>query len=850
MHWRPLPVLAVALLLGALAGSAAAYLPVSISIVAVLVLGVLFLCCRAGCCSPFFSCLIFGVFLAGGISAILTDARTGRLSMPATAENGKADLIGEIVEPVRYGPGRASATVSVHTLLTTGRDIPVHGRIKLSLRGDVPPLIVGDLIRFQTIIRPPHALRNPAGFDYAEHLRRSGIQAVGAVTIHEGTGDLQILTHRGSPVMGAVDGWRRRLREAALRSLPSQEAGIYLALITGETGYLTAFIRDIFMASGTTHILSISGSHLGLISIVIFWAARRVILALPTAWLLPLSLRATATMLATFMTIVPVTLYALLGGAEVATVRSLVMLGIFVGAILAGREPHLGNALSMAVLLIVAWSPLAPFDLSFQLSFLSVLAIVLFVFSRRPLERGEDEDANVRSRRSVTDGLREGTWELFLVGIVVSLVTAPLVAWHFNQLPWMGVFSNLLIVPLVGFAIVPLGLLACVATLVSGSEGLVGALILQPCLEGLVWMVHGFAALPGAEWRVASPGMWQIMVFYVLLIFAFIFRESWRGRVSFLCALGLLSLWAISLRDLPEQGAARITFMDVGQGDAALVETPGGQTMLIDGGGASETFDLGRAVVAPLLWNRGIRHLDVVIATHPQLDHIGGLAFIAKHFEVGEFWTNGMTRPLSFVTALEETLEERHVPVTSVSDLHPQRSLGGCSVTVLNPRGTSPMGLRSTDGKALNNASVVVQLICGQTGFLFTGDMEREAEAALARSSAALNSAVIKVPHHGSRGAVHEEFLGSVRPRLAVISVGGGNSYGHPHSATLNAYERLGAAVVRTDRHGAVTVSSGPSGLTIVCETGSRLRRVKPGQGDMEGRNFSRLLGRMSCRDV
>jgi competence protein ComEC len=265
--------------------------------------------------------------------------------------------------------------------------------------------------------------------------------------------------------------------------------------------------------------------------------------------------------------------------------------------------------------------------------------------------------------------------------------------------------------------------------------------------------------------------------------------------------------------------------------------------MLVDGGGASDTFDLGRAVLAPLLWDRGIRHLDVVVATHPQLDHIGGLRFIIEKFDVAEFWSNGVARPVPFVTRLEEALERRGVSVTAVSDSLPAKALGACGVTVLNPRAQPDGRPLNLDGRALNNASVVLRVVCGRTAFLMTGDMEREAEAGLLEAAVALESTVLKVPHHGSRGSVHEEFLKSVKPTLAVISVGRGNTYGHPHPTMLEAYARKGIQVLRTDRNGAVTVLTGPSGLTVMCESGRRMKRLNGRHAESEALNVRRLLG-------
>ncbi len=843
MTIRPLPVLAVSLLIGCVAGTGTSYLPVTIFGISLLILLGVFLFARIGRLLPSLACLAYGAFLLGTVSASLAQIRAESPSLPRTAGPGRVDLVGTIDAPVRYGPDRAFAVVSVQRLLSPGHASPAEGRLRLAVRGSVPPLVVGDVIEFETRVRPPRGFQNPGGFDYGAHLRQSGIQAVGSVTLREDGSGLRVLARAGHPVMARLDRWRGHIRDAALRTLDPEAAGIYLSLVTGESGFLSQDIRDAFMASGTTHILSISGSHLGLIGVVVFWVVRRTILALPAPWLLRLSRRVTATRLAAAVTVFPVTFYALLGGAEVATVRSLLMLFVFLGAILLGRPHSVGTGLAAAAILIVLWDPLAPHDLSFQLSFLSVLAIVLLVLTRE--DSKEKVDLPPQAHGGVLGRMRTGTIEVLLISLVVTVATAPLVAMHFNQVAWVGTLSNLLVVPFVGFLVVPLGLLACLATLLSGSDELVGGPLLKGVIEALVWIVKAWASVPGAELRVASPPVWQVLAFYLLLGVAWVRWGRWAGRLGAAFALGLLLLWAWSPRDPPEAGTVRVTFLDVGQGDAALVETAEGPALLIDGGGATESFDLGRAVIAPLLWDRGIRRLDVVAASHPQQDHIGGLAFVVRQFEVGEFWGNGVERDKAFAIRVKEALGRRHVAVKTVSNSDEERALGRCRLRVLHPGRSEEAAAEEVDGKHLNNRSVVLRLACGETAFLFTGDVEREAEADMVGVGGSLEATVLKVPHHGARGSVYEPFIRAVKPRVAVVSVGTTNSYGHPTPAMLETYAQLGIPVLRTDRDGAVTVLVSASGLTVTCEADHRLRPVTfrtKGDDDGELRNLHRLL--------
>jgi competence protein ComEC len=419
---------------------------------------------------------------------------------------------------------------------------------------------------------------------------------------------------------------------------------------------------------------------------------------------------------------------------------------------------------------------------------------------------------------------------------------------QFHQIPWVGLISNLLIVPFVGFWLVPVGLSACLGTLATGSPTLPYPMLIQASIDGLLWMVQGFASVPGSRWMVKSPPAWQVVLYYGCLAAVVWSATRWPRQLAGVVAATLLVLWAWSPRDLPEKGSARLTFLDVGQGDAAVFETSEGAVMLVDGGGLSDVIDQGRAVVAPFLWNRGIRRLDLVVASHPQLDHIGGLASVLREFSVGEVWTNGVDRDIPFVRRLQAVTRAEHIPVRAVTSEDVPIQLGSCRAHVLNPR-HSPAAERTKHaaltGKHLNNESVVVRLVCGETAVLFTGDVEQEAQEHLVETRA-LAAEILKVPHHGSKGSLSELFLHAVNPQVGIVSAGYYNSYGHPAPAMLDLYRRLNIEVLRTDRHGAVTIVQTRFTRRIICEAAQRLKAVAPhrsGSWKAEAENLRRLWG-------
>ena len=751
--------------------------------------------------------LLAGVLYWTAVAHLATNSR-----LLDRAGSDSITIMGTIVESVRHAPGRVVIVLSV-SRLAEGRDAePVDGRLRLTWRKPDRTVEQGDWVELTARIRAPSGTVNPGGFDYAAYLERRRIDAVASVS---GPGQLTVL-HSATEwswwtPWRVIDRWRERIRQAAVATLSGSAAGIYLGMIVGESGYLTPEVRDAFMATGTVHILSISGSHLGLIAFLSFFCIKGACRRLPTLWLLALSRRITPTRLAAMATIAPVTFYSLLAGAEVATVRSLVMILIFLLAVWLGNQQNLLLALASAALLILIHDPRALYDISFQLSYLSVLAIALVLRWRVSDDRNGLPGPGARSWGALK-WLREYVW---ITG-GVTLATIPLVAYYFNQIAWLGLLANLVVVPLAGFLFVPLGLGSAIWLLLAGGDSLPAGPLNQAVLDLMSGAVGLVARIPGAEWHAASPAIPAMAGFFALLYAAG--RSGSATVLRWSCAsaaLLILVWWSWSPRGLPDGETLRVTFLDVGQGDASVIELPDGRTVLIDGGATYDTLDMGRAVVGPYLWDRSIRRLDHVIGTHPQLDHVGGLAWVIRTFEVGRYWDNGIERDEPFYQRLRAAMQERDLAASIAEEGQMIMSSGPCRLRILNPPamrhatadravGLSAGGM--TSGSALNNMSVVTELNCGPHSFLFTADIEAAAQARLSHTGSSLGVRVLKVPHHGARSSLHTRWIRRVGADVAVISVGRHNPYGHPASDVLAAYK--GARLLRTDRHGAVWVTA------------------------------------------
>ncbi len=756
--------------------------------------------------------MIFASVLAGILWWVVMTSPQDDAGLLTWTNQGAVKVVGEVVEPVKRAPDRLVMIVEVSHVSHEEQRIPISGLLRLTWREANQSVQRGNQIEVVGKLREPYGTRNPGGFHYGQYLKRQGIQAVATVS---GPGNVQV---RETPRIlsfplfwEGVDDWREQVHRAASATLQDPALGLFLGMLVGEQSFITSEVREAFMATGTVHIISISGSHLGLIAFLIFFLVKGFVLRLPLTWLEWLSIRVSATRLAVITTIPVVSFYALLAGGEIATVRSWIMIILFLTAVWMGREKHLLRALGVAAFLVLVTNPQAMYDISFQLSYSAVLAIALVV--RLFDDKADDDQEMLDQSRGKVESIWRRTKQAWWVTFAVTLATVPLVAYYFNQIAWLGLFSNLLVVPVVGILVIPLGLLSIGWVLLTGSATLPLGFFNQFILDSLVQIVTVLAKLPGAEWHVASPSILMILVFYGLLLAAVLCTLRPKLQVS--CAIGVLAIllwWTWSPRIDIDQSTLRVTFLDVGQGDATVIELPDGQTILIDAGPRYRRLDMGQAVIGPYLWDRGIRRLDHVIATHPQWDHVGGLPWVLRSFEVKQYWSNGIVREQTFYQRLQESIHDADLKKQIVLDGQEIVSAAPCSLTVRNPFMRSQnlsKSLRvSLNGSDLNNQSIITLLQCGQHSFLLTADAEVEALSKLSQLPAARTARVVKVPHHGAKSSLHREWIEQLDSEVAIVSAGQHNRYGHPYPKVVEAYTRKGIALYRTDRDGAVWITA------------------------------------------
>lgn len=677
----------------------------------------------------------------------------------------------------------------------------VRGAVLVTLEHVQQRWTAGDRLRARLVLRRPHNLGNPGEFDYEGYLARRGIYVTAFAQ------DDAAFDRLGRADTGRLEWlarWRRGVGALFARTLPAPEAGVLGALIVGTETALPRPLRTAFSRAGVSHVLSISGLHVALVAGA-GYACLRWLLARSRRLLLIVNVPKVATALS----VIPVLLYAGIAGSNVATTRSVIMILVFVAALLVDRQRHLVVSLAVAAIVILVWSPGAALDISFQLSFAAVLGLVWGMERFWPWWIAWEERRLVRLR-----GWRARLGRPLAVYCVVSVTalaaTVPLTALHFNQISLIAPLANTVVVPLLGSASVGLGLIAALAYLISEPLAHYCVLLAGPFVTLGVWAVQCFAALPYASVRVVTPSAIELALSYAALIAL----VRWAGRTR-IVALGLLLIFGVAdaiwwYVERYHRDSLRITFLSVGQGDSAVVEFPGSAVMVIDAGGLrGEAFDLGERVIAPFLWSRKIAHVDYLVLSHPEWDHYGGFSFLAAHFSPREFWSSGASAPTDHFVSLQQLLSANGVWQVA---LHrgDQRKIGDVQLTVVSPPQRAPAFSR-------NDQSLVLRLGFSGRRVLFPGDIERSAEEDLVTLGAgALESEVLKVPHHGSDSSSTDPFLAAVAPWYAIISAGFENRFRFPHSRVLERYAQHHCRLARTDLDGAVLVQISRSGAIDV----------------------------------
>jgi competence protein ComEC len=727
---------------------------------------------------------------------------------PTLASAVESDDPRAIEGVVVHGPEETTSGTRLIVALTALDGGPAGGTLALSVANGWPDFGPGETIACRAKLRALRGTRNPGLPDPALALRAVGIDALAGV---QTAGAIRRVAEPAALSPRRAAYLARRAMRGAIDRAVDGEAGAFLkTAVLGDRRGVAPDVEEGFRAAGATHVLSVSGLHLAAVAALFFLLVRGIAARVPG---LPLYVDPRA--IAAAASLPAIALFTLLTGEAVATERSALMLALGMGALLVGRAASPGPTIAGATLILLLARPLQIFDVSLQLSVASVAGIAVCAGGLGP---------GGRPGESIRQRCLHWLWRFGAATLAATAATAPLCAHVFAEIAPMAPFGNLALVPLCEMVVVPVGLAGAAAGAIWAPLGRWPLALAAAAARLALAIAAGFRA-HAPVWVCRAPNVFEtfLLIAAGALALSALAARGDRRRLAiaaaFACAVAASS--SLLIRDLRRRFADTlvVTFLDVGQGDAAVIEAPGGSVMLIDGGGTRDgQFDTGARIVEPFLRARGISRLDVVALSHPHPDHLNGLFRILERFPVGAFWSSGDDGRNPEYRRLIALAKTRDVPAPEVTP----RALGGAWIAPLAPfldgRIAAPPGL------TVNDASLVVRVAFAGRSLLFAGDLEADGEGELCGQRSlgqTVKSDVLKVPHHGSRTSSSDELLDAVEPELAVMSLGWRNQFHFPAPEVLARYAAHGASTLRTDRDGAVTVTVGPGGaLRVACERG------------------------------
>lgn len=613
-------------------------------------------------------------------------------------------------------------------------------------------LEVRNKIKIEGKFELPKINRNYGGFNYRRYLNSQNIY--GTIIVKDSKIEL---IEEGK--IDFITNIKYKIEETFEKTLPQNHAGIINGILNGDIKNVSEDILADFKNSGITHLLAVSGSNVAYIIMFFSLTANKII----------------GKYLSYYISITTTIIFIFVSGASASVARAGIMAILNILAILISKKSNTINNICASAIILLLINPLIIYDVGFILSFVGTFGIV--ILSKRIINFIE----NFIKFKFVSETIG--------VTLAAQIMLLPIMAYYFNTISVISLITNFLVVPLTGFLTI-LGFI----TVILGIFSFKLAAIVSYAIYTLVSIIFKIASFCGditwANILVPTPKIWMIICYYLII---FIFIKVKRNKKMILSTILIIVIFNFIIIKMP-RNYINLNMIDVGQGDSFYIETQGSKTILIDGGGSeSSDYDVGRNILLPYLLDKGKTTIDLVIISHPHEDHIEGIFTIIEELNVKNVIISENVDDNELIINLNEICKKRNTKITKVSD-GDVFFLDDIQFDIIYPNS-------EIKDENVNNMSLIIKMKFGEITALFTGDLEEDAENNIKKD---IKADILKVGHHGSKTSTSEAFLRKVSPKIALISVGCDNLYGHPDKIVLERLSKIGSRIYRTDESGEI----------------------------------------------
>ncbi len=692
---------------------------------------------------------------------------------------------GVITDPPRKKTKTVQFVLESESLEVKKSYIPTAGGVLVTIPKDSASNEFLDGLEYGTKVlisgRPvqPGTARNPGEFDLRQYLHINGIYA--RIFLENSYGVLIEEENSSGFLASLVYPLRKSIGERLDKLIGGDEAKFLKGLLIGDRGDISYEVKDAFINAGVMHILAVSGLHVVIVILIIF--------ALLIAFRVPEKYRIVFTCL--FLVF-----YTFLTGQSPSVVRAVLMGIIVLGSQLFERKSDVYNSLALSAIVILFFDSKQLFNPGFILSFVAVFFLVALYPKLYSLKNYLPEKI-----QSIT--IVKLIYGTVAVSLASAIGTLPFTSFYFGKISVIGIIANLFIVPLSN-VVLAIGMLTVAVSYVSqwfaGIYAETTKLITYLLLESVSIIGNFKYAYVDSYFT-----FWSASVFYLFIGFIFTLKPKiiWKRIIIFSLISATLAIYYSLM--FPDNKILRVTFLDVGQGDAIFLEFPDERNMLVDGGPKTSYRDAGERFIAPFLMRKGLKKIDYLLNTHPDHDHLGGIPYLLRKYEIGKIIDAGLSDSSKIFQDYKYLIDSLHLQHTIVKKGEIIDELQNVRIYILNPEASYD----SVNSLNFNNQSVVMKIVYGKTSLLLTGDVQSESENVMvSRYKNILHSDIIKCAHHGSKTSSTDDFIKYVNPKIALISVGLKNQFKHPSPEVIRRLRHRGIQIHRTDQEGAVIFES------------------------------------------